>query len=112
MHAAKRAYSTSNESGVRTPSHTLARTTHGRANAEPARNSKAHNDEQDRASPGHCLGSSSVPGAPQLGMFLWRGLTAQEIADQNIGNEGDRTAARSFSLLLLMGCSFCPGDFA
>merc|ERR1719387_3140828 len=25
----------------------------------------------------------------ELGMFLWRGLTAQAIVDQNIGNEGD-----------------------
>lgn len=34
----------------------------------------------------------------ELGMFLWRGLTAQEIADQNIGNEGDRSKGRNLQV--------------
>merc|ERR1719261_182139 len=31
----------------------------------------------------------------ELGMFLWRGLTAQEIVDQNIGNEGCPSKGRN-----------------
>lgn len=34
----------------------------------------------------------------ELGAFLWRGLTAQEIADQNIGNEGDRSKGRNLQV--------------
>jgi 2-oxoisovalerate dehydrogenase E1 component beta subunit len=34
----------------------------------------------------------------ELGMFLWRGLTAQEIVDQNIGNEGDRSKGRNLQV--------------
>lgn len=34
----------------------------------------------------------------ELGMFLWRGLTAQEIADQNIGNEADRSKGRNLQV--------------
>lgn len=31
----------------------------------------------------------------ELGMFLWRGLTPQEMCDQNIGNQADRTKGRN-----------------
>merc|ERR1719183_2627211 len=34
----------------------------------------------------------------ELGMFLWRGLTAHEIVDQNIGNEGDRSKGRNLQV--------------
>merc|ERR1719356_2193590 len=34
----------------------------------------------------------------ELSMFLWRGLTAQEIVDQNIGNEGDRSKGRNLQV--------------
>jgi len=34
----------------------------------------------------------------ELGMFLWRGLTPQEIVDQNIGNEGDRSKGRNLQV--------------
>eukprot|EP00928_Gymnodinium_smaydae_P061698 TRINITY_DN45728_c0_g1_i1.p1 TRINITY_DN45728_c0_g1~~TRINITY_DN45728_c0_g1_i1.p1 ORF type:complete len:795 (-),score=168.47 TRINITY_DN45728_c0_g1_i1:306-2690(-) len=34
----------------------------------------------------------------ELGMFLWRGLTAQEIIDQNMGNEGDRNKGRNLQV--------------
>jgi len=34
----------------------------------------------------------------ELGMFLWRGLTAQEIIDQNMGNEGDRSKGRNLQV--------------
>lgn len=34
----------------------------------------------------------------ELGMFLWRGLTAQEMADQNIGNESDRSKGRNLQV--------------
>mmetsp|Transcript_117771 Transcript_117771/g.329790 ORF Transcript_117771/g.329790 Transcript_117771/m.329790 type:complete len:792 (+) Transcript_117771:74-2449(+) len=34
----------------------------------------------------------------ELGMFLWRGLTAQQIVDQNIGNEGDSSKGRNLQV--------------
>lgn len=34
----------------------------------------------------------------ELGMFLWRGITAQEIVDQNLGNEGDRSKGRNLQV--------------
>jgi len=34
----------------------------------------------------------------ELSMFLWRGLTAQEIVDQNIGNESDRSKGRNLQV--------------
>merc|ERR1719414_1034216 len=34
----------------------------------------------------------------ELGMFLWRGLTAQQIVDQNIGNEGDGSKGRNLQV--------------
>jgi len=34
----------------------------------------------------------------ELGMFLWRGLTPQEMVDQNIGNEGDRGKGRNLQV--------------
>ncbi|CAE8628092.1 unnamed protein product [Polarella glacialis] len=34
----------------------------------------------------------------ELGMFLWRGLTAQEMADQNLGNEDDRSKGRNLQV--------------
>mmetsp|Transcript_126980 Transcript_126980/g.270733 ORF Transcript_126980/g.270733 Transcript_126980/m.270733 type:complete len:796 (-) Transcript_126980:233-2620(-) len=34
----------------------------------------------------------------ELGMFLWRGLTAQDIVNQNIGNEGDRSKGRNLQV--------------
>lgn len=34
----------------------------------------------------------------ELGLFLWRGLTAQEMADQNIGNENDRSKGRNLQV--------------
>eukprot|EP00747_Dinoflagellata_sp_TGD_P168763 gnl/TRDRNA2_/TRDRNA2_195925_c0_seq1.p1 gnl/TRDRNA2_/TRDRNA2_195925_c0~~gnl/TRDRNA2_/TRDRNA2_195925_c0_seq1.p1 ORF type:complete len:790 (-),score=115.86 gnl/TRDRNA2_/TRDRNA2_195925_c0_seq1:103-2472(-) len=34
----------------------------------------------------------------ELGMFLWRGLTPQEIVDQNIGNEGDKSKGRNLQV--------------
>eukprot|EP00403_Amphidinium_massartii_P029629 CAMPEP_0178404604 /NCGR_PEP_ID=MMETSP0689_2-20121128/17972_1 /TAXON_ID=160604 /ORGANISM="Amphidinium massartii, Strain CS-259" /LENGTH=804 /DNA_ID=CAMNT_0020025599 /DNA_START=8 /DNA_END=2422 /DNA_ORIENTATION=+ len=34
----------------------------------------------------------------ELSMFLWRGLTPQEIVDQNIGNEGDRSKGRNLQV--------------
>jgi 2-oxoisovalerate dehydrogenase E1 component beta subunit len=34
----------------------------------------------------------------ELGMFLWRGLTPQQIVDQNIGNEGDSSKGRNLQV--------------
>jgi len=34
----------------------------------------------------------------ELGMFLYRGLTPQEMVDQNIGNEGDRSKGRNLQV--------------
>ena len=34
----------------------------------------------------------------ELGMFLWRGLTAQQIVDQNMGNEGDGSKGRNLQV--------------
>lgn len=34
----------------------------------------------------------------ELGMFLWRGLTPQQIVDQNIGNEGDGSKGRNLQV--------------
>lgn len=34
----------------------------------------------------------------ELGMFLWRGLTAQEMVDQNLGNEDDRSKGRNLQV--------------
>lgn len=34
----------------------------------------------------------------ELGMFLWRGLTAQQIVDQNVGNEGDVGKGRNLQV--------------
>merc|ERR1719359_935468 len=31
-------------------------------------------------------------------MFLWRGLTAQHVVDQNIGNEGDPSKGRNLQV--------------
>jgi len=34
----------------------------------------------------------------ELGMFLWRGLTPEEMCDQNIGNESDRSKGRNLQV--------------
>jgi len=34
----------------------------------------------------------------ELGMFLWRGLTAQQVADQNLGNDGDTSRGRNLQV--------------